>query len=63
MAQNDASQDRGHRSRTDVGRYIVFGAAAGTVVFAITQEAIWIALGACLGILIAGIVSMSRRGD
>ncbi len=60
MAENNANQDRDGRSRVDVGRYLVFGAGAGTVVFAITQEAIWIALGACLGIFIAGVVGMSR---
>ncbi len=45
------------RSDHDVGRYIVFGAGLGTIVFAITRNAVWIGIGAAVGIFLAGVLS------
>ena len=60
MVENDQDRRRGRRTDIDVGRYLLFGAMAGTLVFAITQNAVWIGVGACVGILVAGIMSMAR---
>ena len=60
MVENDKHRSRDRRTEIDVGRYLLFGAMVGTLVFAITQNAVWIGLGACVGILIAGIESMAR---
>lgn len=55
--QNDEKRPRG----VDVGMAIVWGAVAGTLVFAITGNPSWIGLGAALGVVIGAVVEMRRR--
>jgi hypothetical protein len=45
----------------DAGRLLVLGAGMGTLAFIITQDALWVALGACLGIVVASILGLARQ--
>ncbi len=55
----DESDDR--HPAWDVGTWIVFGAMAGTLLFAITGNAMWIGIGAAIGILLAGVAGLLRN--
>lgn len=56
------SQNKNDRSRDiNVGQYLVAGAAIGVIVFALTSAAVWIGIGAALGVFIAGVWGAIRR--
>lgn len=61
MAQNTDRNES--RSAYDVGRYLVFGAGLGTVVFALTSNAVWIGIGAALGIVVGGVMTSIGQGS
>ena len=44
-----------------VGLTLVIGAALGTVAFAVTQSAVWIALGAGLGVVVGASLQANRN--
>ena len=60
MVEKDNDRSRSRQWGFDVGRSLVFGGAVGTVVFAFTQDPVWIALGASLGIVLGSLASMAR---
>jgi hypothetical protein len=60
MNHDDDEYDSRHPA-WDVGTWIVFGAMGGTLVFAITGDALWIGIGAALGILLAGVSGLVRN--
>lgn len=61
MTRNDTRRGRDDRMGADAGRFLVLGAGVGTLAFIITQDALWVALGACLGIVVASILSLARQ--
>jgi hypothetical protein len=46
------AETRERRKPLPAGVGLIFGAAIGTVLFALTENAVWIGLGAGLGILV-----------
>lgn len=50
----------GRRPALDVGLFIVAGAAIGTLLLAITGDALWLAIGPALGVLAAGLLGIQR---
>lgn len=61
MEPTDSQNDRKRPGGVDVGMAIVWGALAGTIVFALTGNAIWIALGAAIGVVVGAVTEMRRR--
>ena len=53
-------KDRRARKPIPAGVGLIFGAAIGTVLFALTENAVWLGLGAGLGILFGA--GFARRG-
>lgn len=59
--EDDRAGNHDRHPAWDVGTWIVLGAMAGTLVFAITGNATWIGIGAAIGILLAGVAGMLRN--
>ncbi len=55
----DSKEGRGPTSAVAYG--LVFGIIIGTVVFALTQNAFWIAIGSGLGIVVGAAFQANRR--
>lgn len=55
MPDNDDSRDR---TAIAVGLGLVFGAAAGAVVFALTSNPVWIGLGSGAGLIVGAVVGV-----
>ena len=53
-------EDRNERKPIPAGVGLIFGVAIGVVLFALTENAVWIGLGAGLGILFGA--GFARRG-
>ena len=60
MNKRQEPQGKSRRKAVDIGLAIVYGAMGGLLVFAITGNAAWIGIGACVGILIAAVSNMMR---
>jgi len=58
---SDADQHGGHA--VNVGLGAAFGAAVGTVIFAMTGEAFWIAVGPAFGVALAAVHAAVKEED
>ena len=59
-SQEERRRQRGARA-VNLSMFIVWGVALGTLVFAMTGEALWVAIGPSLGVLVGALWQINQR--